>query len=283
MFDGENQFSLSVGDLMTAILLIFILLLFSIFLTMQNEFSSMEKQLNEFSSMKKQLHEFASMKKQLKELSSMKKQLEANDEAAKKIKYLNEVYKSERSRLYESLMAEFETDLAKWNAELSEETLTLRFKNTTDLFKSSKHTLQPSMKVILADFFPRYIRLLSNNKFRDDIAEIRIEGHTSSEWETGTSDFDAYLHNMALSQARTRSVLGYCLSQLNSTEFSTILPSEGISVREWTRYHLTANGLSSSHLIIENNKENSVKSRRVEFRVRPNVEKYISKIQGVLK
>ena len=34
----------------------------------------------------------------------------------------------------------------------------------------------------LSDFMPRYIVLLITN-FVDDISEVRIEGHTSSEWD----------------------------------------------------------------------------------------------------
>ena len=42
-------------------------------------------------------------------------------------------------------------------------------------------------------------------------AEIRIEGHTSSEWFDQSTGNEAYLNNMELSQNRARNVLDYIL------------------------------------------------------------------------
>ena len=104
----------------------------------------------------------------------------------------------------------------------------------------------------------------------DDIAEIRIEGHTSSEWTENTSPEAAYIHNMKLSQGRTRSVLEYVL------QIPSIKQSQ--TIQDWLKLHLTANGLSSSKLIAPNGIENKKESRRVEFRVRTNAEKRIVEI-----
>jgi outer membrane protein OmpA-like peptidoglycan-associated protein len=74
---------------------------------------------------------------------------------------------------------------------------------------------------------------------------------------------------MGLSQARTRTVLQYVLT----------LPK--IEDQEaWVRARLTANGLSSSKLIWQNDHltENQDASRRVEFKVRTNAEDRISDI-----
>ena len=80
----------------------------------------------------------------------------------------------------------------------------------------------------------------------------------------------AYFANMELSQARTRSVLKY------------VMNIEGIkSKKEWLVSHVTANGLSSSKLIMINGREDRNRSRRVEFRVRTDAEKRISEILKV--
>src|SRR5215472_5781181 len=42
--------------------------------------------------------------------------------------------------------------------------------------------LKPEFQAILQDFFPRYVRILTSSKYRDAISEVRIEGHTSSDW-----------------------------------------------------------------------------------------------------
>ena len=105
----------------------------------------------------------------------------------------------------------------------------------------------------------------------DDIAEIRIEGHTSSEWQVGTSPEAAYIRNMELSQGRTRSVLEYAL-QIPSIQ-------QNQKIHDWLTRYLTANGLSSSKLIAyPDGRENRKESRRVEFRVRTNAEKRIVEI-----
>ncbi|MBX2897899.1 MAG: hypothetical protein KF763_20825 [Cyclobacteriaceae bacterium] len=125
--------------------------------------------------------------------------------------------------------------------------------------------IKPKFQQILNDFFPRYIKRLA--KYKEDIEEIRIEGHTSSDWRTNVSPDLAYFYNMQLSQDRTRSVLEYSLS------LQSIFDN-----RDWVRKYLTANGLSSSKLIMIDGKEDKERSRRVEFRVRTNAEKRIVKI-----
>jgi outer membrane protein OmpA-like peptidoglycan-associated protein len=117
--------------------------------------------------------------------------------------------------------------------------------------------LKPAFKDILNDFFPRYVRILRSPKYRDAITEIRIEGHTSSDWIGGASPDDAYLHNMELSQARTRSSLLYVL-----------MLSQVRGDVDWLRRLVTANGLSSSRPILDAfGNEDAARSRRVEFKI----------------
>ena len=168
-------------------------------------------------------------------------------------------------RLYERLLEEFKDDLPRWNAELDRPTLSVRFKEPEVLFDAGRATLKPAFKEILEDFFPRYLDRLS--EFRDKIAEVRIEGHTSSEWQGTESADEAYFHNMKLSQDRTRSVL----------EYSLLLPAAGLH-RSWARRYITANGLSSSRLIVREGIEDKPRSRRVEFRVRTNAKREIVRI-----
>lgn len=186
---------------------------------------------------------------------------------AKKVKDIAFIYDEMKARLYQDLYSEFEKNLPDWGAELDQD-LTFRFKEPSVLFDTGKDSLKPRFIKILNDFFPRYIRILSNDQYRDSIEEIRIEGHTSSVWTGSTNSNEAYFFNMALSQSRTRSALQYVLT----------LPQ----VREqqsWLRAHLTANGLSSSKLIYHaNGTENKEGSQRVEFRVRTNADARISEI-----
>ena len=47
---------------------------------------------------------------------------------------------------------------------------------------------------------------------------------------------------------------------------------------DWAKALITANGLSSSHLIMKDGLEDKELSRRVEFRVRTNAEKQLEEI-----
>lgn len=220
----ENPFSLSLGDLMAGLLLIFVLLLSFVMLDLM-----------------------------VKE----KRQLE-----------IAEKYKNLQDALYHDLFREFEKDLERWKADLDSLTLSVRFKEPQVLFDQGNVEVKAAFKEILDDFFPRYVRILKKPAYIDDIVEIRIEGHTSSEWSDEVSQEDAYFRNMELSQDRTRSVLQYVL------QLSTI--SED---RYWVKQYLTANGLSSSKFIRhDDGTENKEGSRRVEFRVRTNSEKQLTEI-----
>lgn len=167
-------------------------------------------------------------------------------------------YDKIKTQLYIDLKKEFKDDLTVWRATI-DSTLSIRFQEPSMLFDEGKQELKPKFKEILDDFFPRYIAVLNRPEYRDNIEEIRIEGHTNSNGD--------YYYNMELSQDRTRSVLQYCFS---------LMPGKEI---DWLKRLVTANGLSSSHLIfMKSGEEDKELSRRVEFRVRTNAEKQLEDI-----
>ncbi|MCV6630406.1 MAG: OmpA family protein [Flavobacteriaceae bacterium] len=187
-----------------------------------------------------------------------------------KIQEVAVTYNKLQNELYDDLNLEFEEDLKKWNAEIDKASLSVRFKSPDILFNMGSANLKPEFKSILADFFPRFIAILHKDGFRNDIDEIRIEGHTSSHWRAETTEEKAYIYNMELSQNRTRNVLDYVLR--NETDDNLV---------KWIRLNVTANGLSSSKLIFnDDGTQNRELSRRVEFRVKTNAEKRITKILG---
>ena len=167
-------------------------------------------------------------------------------------------YDQIKTQLYIDLQQEFKDDLAVWRATI-DSTLCIRFQEPSMLFDEGQSLLKPKFKNILDDFFPRYIAVLSRDEYRDNIEEIRIEGNTNSN--------GGYYSNMELSQDRTRAVLQYCFSLMSD------------DLEEWLKGLVTANGLSSSHLILKmNGEEDKDLSRRVEFRVRTNAEKQLEDI-----
>lgn len=166
-------------------------------------------------------------------------------------------YRKIKTQLYIDLQEEFKDDLKVWSATI-DTTLCIRFQEPSMLFDNNRAILKPKFKEILDDFFPRYIKVLNRQEYRDNITEIRIEGHTDSNGE--------YFYNMQLSQDRTRSVLQYCFNLMSEEEIL------------WSKRLITANGLSSSQPILIKGTEDKDLSRRVEFRVRTNAEKKLEEI-----
>lgn len=184
-----------------------------------------------------------------------------------------QIFKQTTQGLDEKLRNEFDKDLRAWGAVIDSD-LTIRFSQPDILFAVGSASLSAEFKGILDDFFPRYLDILMNDEFRDNIEEIRIEGHTSSFWGKEEGD-ESYLKNMALSQERTRAVLEY------------IIKSQNISAEqnEWLKSHFRAIGFSSAKLLDSNSQpivnkadEDPAKSQRVEFRVRTNIEQKVSAI-----
>ncbi|WPL16260.1 flagellar motor protein MotB [Thiorhodovibrio winogradskyi] len=164
-----------------------------------------------------------------------------------------------RQAIYLALEEEFRADLPRWNAELHRPTLTLRFREPEVLFDRNSARIKPEFETILRDFFPRYVRQL--DPFRQVIREIRIEGHTSSEWGPESSPLDAYFANMELSQQRTQEVLRYAYGL------------DAVEKAGWFRTRVAAVGLSSSRLVRDaQGAEDADASRRVEFSVLTNFE-----------
>lgn len=183
-----------------------------------------------------------------------------------KIKEVAVAYQNNQVALYEALKTEFEPDLQRWNAEIDKETLSFEFKSPDILFGLGSSVMRAQFKDVLSDFFPRYMKVL--NRFRDSINEVRIEGHTSSQWNAGVNPEEAYFRNMELSQARTRSVLLFVQGMKATAEDQA-----------WIRRNVAAVGLSSSRLVVdEHGKEDAERSRRVTFRVISNAETQIRRL-----
>lgn len=227
--NSENPFSLSIGDIMAALLLVFVLILSFILLELEETKEKQNLIISEYNDLK------------------------------------NEIYRR--------LEQEFSRNFEEWGAELDSTDLTIRFKEPEILFSIGSSELKPKFEAILSDFFPRYVNVLREKDFAESIEEIRIEGHTSSEWIENVSDEYAYFKNMQLSQDRTRTTLEFSLNQLKDEE-----------IRDWTRNLITANGLSSSRLVYdERGTEDKEASRRVEFKVRTDAEERIDELLRSIK
>ncbi len=166
-----------------------------------------------------------------------------------KAKDLDQIEKSICSQLSDK----FKNEKLEWKMSICEDGLLVSFENDS-VFDKGESNLKEEFKTILAYFIPQFMEIVMQNK--EDISELRIEGHTSSEFFNENEE-KSYIFNTKLSQDRSFNVLQYTfniITQPNQTK--------------WLTKHLTANGLSSSKLFIdEDGVEDKVKSRRVDFRV----------------
>jgi outer membrane protein OmpA-like peptidoglycan-associated protein len=176
-----------------------------------------------------------------------------------------EEYKQTKEDLFKELQEIFKDDFQKWNLELDTD-LSIKFTNPNVLFQSGKSEITPVFQEILKDFFPKYLAVITQEKYKDKISEIRIEGHTDD--VPIYKSQDPYIDNVQLSQDRSRNVLAF----LRSLSSYQSLPTENVQLLQ---FWLTANGLSYGRTLdsnkeltfISNKPTNKEKSRRVEFRI----------------
>lgn len=184
-----------------------------------------------------------------------------------KIKNIAIAYEKNQTTIHKALQDEFKLDLKKWNASINGETLSFEFNSPEVLFKTGSSEINHHFKQILQDFIPRFLNILE--QFKPSIQEVRIEGHTSSEWQQEKNQNTAYFKNMQLSQERTLSILKY----------SYYIPQVSKKQKEWIKSSFVAVGFSSSKIIITSEgKEDKQRSRRVTFRIITNADTEIRKI-----
>ena len=138
--ETKNPFDLSIGDLMSALLMIFVLLLMYTLLNLEEEKENHEEVIKQFENISENI------RKDLKE--------EFKDDLVRWHATINDT----------TLTIKFSDDNKK----------------ATVFFDNGRSFLKPEFQAILDDFFPRYLTILRKPKYIDEIYEIRIEGHTSS-------------------------------------------------------------------------------------------------------
>jgi outer membrane protein OmpA-like peptidoglycan-associated protein len=201
----------------------------------------------------------------------MREVIKEREELKQKSENINAIsveFDNRKEKISEALLNEFRNDLPKWKAEI--DGTVFRFKSPEILFQRGRSRLKRGFKTILKDFFPRYIAVLKS--FKSDVEEIRVEGHTSSIWNSRTDRRSSYLKNAQLSQERALEVLKFSISETDVKDDF-----------EWLVLVTRANGLSFAKPILKDGVEDREASRRVEFRVMTNLESQLEKIQKLVK
>jgi chemotaxis protein MotB len=240
--EEETSYWLSYSDMMAALLLIFILIISFTLLQAKGQYENKEQELSEQQDI---------IKEQEKLLA------EQQDELDRIIGI--------RSDLIEDLHTEFSgSDL---NVLIDSQTGAITF-DASVLFDVGESEIKDEGLEFLKSFIPRYCGVILQDKYKDYVSEIIIEGHTDT---NGT-----YLYNLELSQQRAFSVATFCL-----TESSGVLPSSEI---ETLRSVLTANGRSYSNPVYnDDGTVNLSASRRVEFKFRLKDDEMIDEMVHIME
>lgn len=170
-------------------------------------------------------------------------------------------YRLTQENLYKKIYSTFERDLEKWGAEIepTKGTVLIRFTKDSMMFAKDDAQLTQNFEEVLSDFFPRLIKILQSQEFKDEIEEIRIEGHTARvDMIPLERDYEEGIY---LSQRRTREVMLYCLETIPE-------------MRNEIQKNLVAIGYSNSIPATTLDK-----SRRVEFNIRTRAERVIDKLK----
>ena len=186
-------------------------------------------------------------------------------------------FRETKEELYNELNTVFKDDFKEWKVVLDKD-LSIKFTNPDVLFQSGKTNIRPYFSSILKEFLPKYFNIILQDKYRNKISEIRVEGHTDNV-PAPKYDKDPYIANTLLSQKRSTEVIKFLR---NMDYFKRLLP-EKINLVEFL---LTANGLSYGRTVDENGELtiishkpiNNEKSRRVEFRIITTSDKLIDKV-----
>lgn len=222
----EAEYGLSIGDVMTALLLIIILV-------MMNALSTLREESDK-----------------------------------------SNAFEATRAELNSALYHEFEDDFSRLNLRVDTVNGVIDFSSPDVLFDPCDSEVKNDFKLILQEFYPRYLTVLTEARFKHLIKEVRVEGHTSSDWggcggfscprdESGAQSH--YLCNLKLSQMRSFEVLNFLLEQ------------DEVLHGDWFVNRAVAMGYSSSQRIFnaDTRKEDKVASRRVSFRALLDYEQFM--------
>lgn len=214
----ETNYWMSYADLMSAMLMVFVLLLSVIILDYKSDMDEKQRQIDAVTNVK--------------------------------------------NNIIADLTKEFKG--SNMNIEVDPQTGAIRFPGNI-LYEVNSSELSPEGIKFLREFVPKYFGIILQDKFREDISSIIVEGHTDKA--------GSYLYNLNLSQDRAFSVVQEIYDE-NFVDF----PEKNLS-----KDYLTSNG--RSFMVPINNADgtyNPDKSRRVEFLFRLKEEKRIEELQKLV-
>lgn len=256
--ENENfSFWQSYSDLMSALLLIFVLMMSTTLLQAMNIYhEKMEEELAVQEEMEKKSLEHQELIDQIKD------QRDLLDEQQLQIEKL--------IGLKEEIIISLSEEFANTNLSVAVDPMTgsIAF-DSSILFSTNSYELTDQGKIFLDSFIPVYFEAMMNSEYTDYISEIIIEGHTDTD--------GSYMYNLELSQKRALEVCKYCLE---SIEGNKKFDKNYDNIRSI----ITVNGRSWSNPIYDSNGEiDKDASRRVEFKFSLKDDEMIDTMKGIFE
>lgn len=203
-------------------------------------------------------------------------------EVQKQQNEINEIieeYKETQVKLFNDLDRTFTDRFKDYNLKVNPD-LSIQITDANALFPVQFYDqevhLTTKFEDFLTKFTPLFYSIILKEEYSDDIAEIRIEGHTAIQTPDKEFDDDYYQKMLILSQKRSNKVLDYMMK----------LPSYDkldLEKKSFLRFITTSNGLAfgkaldndGKYKYLSGNIINTNKSMRVEFRIITNSQKVI--------
>ncbi len=247
---GKTNYWQSYSDMMAALLMVFILIV-AVSIVSLNHYREQLAAQNEELLARQEL-----LEKQNEEFLRLKEELEEKQGEIDRIIGI-------KQEIIEALNEEFGKQ--EISIDIDQQTGAIVF-DSSILYDRSMSKLKADGTKFLDRFLPIYIGVLFSDDFKEDIAEIIIEGHTDTE--------SGYMYNLGLSQQRALSVVEYCLSDSSLSS----------QQKEQLRTIITANGRSFSNPVYtDDGKVDAARSRRVEVKFRLKDEEMILELQKILE
>lgn len=277
-FNDNNQFFLSISDLIMGVLLIFVLLYVKEHLRSDSErlkrleVENRELKIeNKFLKLKveeltQKLKEYEEIIKRLKlELEKSKNQIRILE---RKEATIEELHQRINQKLLESFKDDKDIKIDTINQELILDDSVLFGINEWQLKEIGKEKLQK----ILPKFFSTFV---DDETVVNFLEQLTIEGHTD---DLGSKDPQRnYLYNLDLSQKRAYEVARFIYSD------PYLIETLGEERLKKLKIYLSSNGKSNANLIYQDSKKKIVdrnKSRRVTIKYRLDIQKMLKNSSG---
>ncbi len=229
--EARSEYWMTFSDLMAGLLMVFALIL-SVTVLVATQ---------------KHKHDVETIESQRRDIEKQQKDIEARKQVVEEQKKDIEARKQVAERrlgIRQQIIDDLRRRLAGYDVEVDRQTGTLMIAAAV-LFDQNDATVKPAGKDVLDAVMQAYAEvLLDNERYREHLSRIIVEGHTN--------DDGTYIYNLKLSQRRAFNVMVHILDHFSGGPY-----------RESLKKYLVASGRSKMDLVMSNGVVDKELSRRI--------------------